>query len=142
MIISYDEAYTPPSRDSVVLVGGCFDVLHYGHVSFLKKAKALGNHLVIALENDDAIVASKNRKAFHAQHQRAEILESLEMVDEVLLLPTLTTYEVYFCLVQRIKPDFIAYTQGDPQAANKDRQAQEIEKGFSTTDLLERYRQI
>jgi len=34
----------------IVLVGGCFDLLHFGHISFLKRAKALGNYLVIALE--------------------------------------------------------------------------------------------
>ena len=149
MITLYDASYQSNSQD-IVLVGGCFDVLHYGHVTFLKEAKALGKNLVIALENDAAIVDSKNRKVFHTQQQRAEILDSLSVVDEVLLLPALTTYEEYLGLVESVAPNFIAYTEGDPYGSNKDQQAQHIgakavafpfEKGFSTTDLLERYRQ-
>ena len=60
MIFPYDETYKPQQRDDIVLIGGCFDVLHYGHVTFFKEAKELGKHLVIALESDNAIVASKN----------------------------------------------------------------------------------
>ncbi len=150
MIFPYDKAYQPQNREGVVLVGGCFDVLHYGHVTFFKEAKALGKYLIVALESDEDIVSSKDRRVFHSQCQRAEILESLEMVDEVILLPTMTTYEAYLGLVERVKPSFIAYTEGDSQASNKERQAQKMgakvvvfpfEKGFSTTDLLERYRQ-
>jgi len=39
----------------IVLVGGCFDLLHYGHVRFLEEAKKLGNHLVVALESDENV---------------------------------------------------------------------------------------
>lgn len=150
MIKVYDPLYSAGSQKGTVLVGGCFDVLHYGHVIFFKEAKALGKYLVVALENDDSIVASKDRKAFHTQQQRAEILDSLTMVDEVLLLPSLKAYDDYFELVQKVNPEVIAYTEGDPQSSNKDRQAQDIgaqsiafpfEEGFSTTDLLRRYRQ-
>ncbi len=149
MIMLYDASYHSRHKD-IVLVGGCFDVLHYGHVTFLKEAKALGKTLVIALENDDAIVESKNRRVFHSQQQRAEILDSLFVVDEVLLLPDLKIYEEYLELVEAVKPSFIAYTEGDPYASNKERQAQHVgakavafpfERGFSTTDLLGRYRQ-
>lgn len=148
MIRTYDAAYTPPQGPGIVLVGGCFDVLHYGHVVFLKQAKALGSTLVVALENDGVIEGSKKRTPFHSHDQRALILDALTMVDEVLLLPTMSTFEAYLDLVRHIQPQVIAFTAGDPQADNKTRQAHLIgaharaipfEKGFSTTALLEKY---
>ncbi len=148
MISSYTARYSPVQDKKVVLVGGCFDVLHYGHLRFLKQAKALGDYLIVALESDASLAETKSRKVFHTQKQRAEILESLAVVDEVLLLPQMASDQTYLELVQRIAPTTIALTQGDPQAHNKERQAKSIgalcvsvpfEKGFSTTDLLGKY---
>lgn len=149
MIVLYNEVYVPVKGKNIVLVGGCFDVLHYGHLTFLKQAKALGNHLLVALESDDTLVNTKNRNVFHTQSQRAEILESLSFVDEVLTLPTMSSDQAYFKLVNLIAPKVIALTQGDSQIANKKKQAKDsgascvsipFEQGFSTTDLLEKYR--
>src|SRR6476620_9605469 len=47
--------FSPVSDQKIVLVGGCFDVLHYGHVEFLKNAKSQGHILVVALEPDEKI---------------------------------------------------------------------------------------
>ena len=67
-----------------VLVGGVFDIIHYGHVHFLKNAKSLGDHLVVALESDKNVKRLKGEKRpIHNQNQRREMLESLEFVDEV-----------------------------------------------------------
>ncbi|HBN21792.1 MAG TPA: glycerol-3-phosphate cytidylyltransferase [Holosporales bacterium] len=148
MISSYIDDYRPMRGQKIVLVGGCFDVMHYGHLRFLKQAKALGDYLIVALESDAALVETKNRKVFHTQEQRAEILEGLRIVDEVLLLPPMASDQAYLELVQRITPSVIAFTRGDPRAHNKEQQAQNVgascvsipfEKGFSTTDLLEKY---
>ncbi len=148
MISLYNESYQPITSKNIVLVGGCFDVLHYGHLCFLKKAKALGEHLIVALESDFTLVETKNRKVFHTQDQRAEILDSLSFIDEVLTLPPMTSDHSYLELVQLISPRVIALTQGDPRAHNKEQQAKSVgascvfipfEKGFSTTDLLDKY---
>ena len=148
MISFYDHQYVPLKDKNIVLVGGCFDVMHYGHLRFLKQAKALGDYLVVALESDAALVETKNRKVFHTQEQRAEILEALTVVDEVLTLPPLTSDQAYLELVQHIAPAVIALTEGDPRAPNKEQQAKSIgascvsisfEQGFSTTDLLDKY---
>ncbi len=148
MISSYDRYYCPVPDQKIVLVGGCFDVMHYGHLCFLTQAKALGDYLVVALESDAALVATKDRKVFHTQKQRAEILGGLRVVDEVLCLPPMTSDQEYLELVQRINPAVIALTQGDPQSHNKEKQAQNVgafcvsipfEKGFSTTALLDKY---
>lgn len=111
---------------SRVLVGGCFDVLHFGHIKFLEAAKALGNFLSIALESDEKIHQTKNRPTIHSQAQRAEILSHLCFVDEIILLPMMQNYEDYLNLVQHLKPRFLAITAGDPQLQSKQKQVETI----------------
>jgi len=98
----------------IVLVGGCFDILHYGHIHFLKKAKLLGNHLVVAIESDKNIKRLKgSQRPFHNQGQRKEILESLNFVDEVITLKDKMTDADYLKMVQEVQPLVIAITTGD-----------------------------
>ena len=56
-----------PIHSKIVLVGGCFDLLHYGHIEFLKNAKKQGEYLIVALEPDEAIVNYKKRQPIHNQ---------------------------------------------------------------------------
>lgn len=110
-----------------VLVGGCFDVIHFGHVSFLKQAKALGDHLVVALESDENVRRVKgDLRPIHNQKQRKEMLSSLSCIDEVIELPAMQTDQEYFDLVNRIHPAVIATTQGDPIIEKKRQQAQQV----------------
>ncbi|QQG41524.1 MAG: adenylyltransferase/cytidyltransferase family protein [Candidatus Woesebacteria bacterium] len=103
-----------------VLVGGCFDILHYGHIHFLKHAKALGNHLVIALESDKNIKKLKGvGRPIHDQNKRREVLESLNFVDEVIILKDEMRDSDYFELVDRVRPLVIAVTAGDPMIEKK-----------------------
>ena len=111
---------------NVVLVGGCFDVLHFGHVEFLKKAKAAGAYLVVALEPDQRILKYKHRKPTHTQKERAEILSAIRFVDKIILLPVLNGFEEYNQLVEYIHPSVIAVTEGDPQIKNKQNQAKTV----------------
>ncbi len=126
IIQSYEaSAYKPnfSKEQKVVLVGGCFDVLHIGHIEFLNAAKNQGDYLIVALEPDTSIESYKKRKPIHTQLQRAKILSHLRDVDEVLLLPSLKGFEGYKKLVQDIQPSVIGVTQGDPQLNNKKLQA-------------------
>ena len=109
-----------------VLVGGCFDILHFGHVVFLDNAKKAGTQLFVALESDEFIRVRKKREPVHTQKERAFILQSLQAVDEVVLLPPFSVYEDYLELVKKIKPDIIAMTENDPQIENKKKQAKEV----------------
>lgn len=96
-----------------VLVGGCFDILHFGHIHFLREAKKLGNYLVIALESDIGVKKLKGiARPIHNENQRKEILESLKFVDEVIILKDKMTDEDYKHLVDKIKPQIIAITKG------------------------------
>ena len=110
-----------------VLVGGCFDILHYGHIHFLKKAKGLGTYLVVALESDQNIKKLKgNGRPIHSQIQRREILESIDFVDEVISLPDSMTDNDYWRLVESVKPQIIAVTKGDPIIDKKRNQAEKF----------------
>lgn len=111
----------------VVLVGGCFDILHYGHVYFLKHAKALGDYLVVALESDKNIKRLKGEKRpIHGQNQRREMLMSLNFVDEVMILKDKMTDQDYMNLVDKVRPCTIAVTADDPILVKKQKQAESI----------------
>lgn len=98
----------------IVLVGGCFDVLHPGHVIFLEKAKQEGDLLIVLLESDEKIKLLKGiDRPVHAQIDRAKILSALQSVDYVVLLPFMETDLAYDTLVRQIKPDIIAVTEGE-----------------------------
>jgi cytidyltransferase-like protein len=112
---------------TIVLVGGCFDILHFGHIQFLQKAKNAGDYLIVALEPDERIIKDKLRLAVHTQEKRAHNLLSLRSVDKIILLPLLNGFEDYSTLVQAIKPNIIAVTHDDPQLSNKKKHALIVE---------------
>ena len=66
-----------------VLTYGTFDLLHYGHIRLLKRAKALGDYLVVAVSTDE-FNALKGKKAYHNYETRKEMLESIRYVDYVI----------------------------------------------------------
>ena len=72
-----------------VLTGGCFDILHFGHITFLKQAKTLGDHLIVALESDGNVKRVKgDMRPIHTQEQRKAMLEALSCVDEIIRSPS------------------------------------------------------
>ncbi len=119
-----DLKYLQPlfQEKKTVLVGGCFDLLHYGHWSFLSKAKNAGDYLIVALESDEFIKKQKNRSPIHSQKERADILAALDVVNLVVILPYFSSNEEYEGFVKQVRPNIIAITQGDPQTENKQKQ--------------------
>ncbi len=112
---------------NVVLVGGCFDLLHFGHISFLKEAKSHGDWLVVLLESDESVKRMKGEsRPIHTQAQRKEMLETLTCVDEVVALPPMHGDRDYYEMVRKIKPSVVAVTEGDPHKVKKSEQAAEI----------------
>ncbi|HJY98166.1 MAG TPA: adenylyltransferase/cytidyltransferase family protein [Patescibacteria group bacterium] len=110
-----------------VLVGGVFDIIHYGHIHFLKNAKNLGDHLVVALESDKNVRRLKGKtRPIHDQEKRREMLETLSFVDEVIILGDKMTDADYRKLVETVKPHTIAITKGDPVAKKKRKHAEKI----------------
>ena len=66
-----------------VITYGTFDLLHWGHINLLKRAKQLGDHLTVAISSDE-FNAIKNKKSYHSFENRKMILESIRYVDEVI----------------------------------------------------------
>ena len=66
-----------------VITYGTFDVLHYGHINLLKRAKALGDYLIDGLSSNE-FNEVKNKKSYYNYEQRKKILESLRFVDLVI----------------------------------------------------------
>jgi len=66
-----------------VLTYGTFDLLHYGHIRILERAKALGDYLVVAVSTDE-FNAIKNKKAYHDYETRKKMLEAIRYVDLVI----------------------------------------------------------
>ncbi len=71
-------------RKKIVFTNGCFDILHTGHISYLKKARLLGDVLVVAINSNESVKSIKGRnRPINSLRDRMEIIASLEMVDYV-----------------------------------------------------------
>ncbi|HET7522097.1 MAG TPA: glycerol-3-phosphate cytidylyltransferase [Bacillales bacterium] len=66
-----------------VLTYGTYDLLHWGHINLLKRAKSLGDYLIVALSTDE-FNAVKNKEAYYGYEHRKMILEAIRFVDEVI----------------------------------------------------------
>ncbi|WP_413378331.1 glycerol-3-phosphate cytidylyltransferase [Alkalihalobacillus sp. 1P02AB] len=66
-----------------VITYGTFDLLHWGHINLLRRAKDLGDYLIVAISSDE-FNAIKNKKSFHSFENRKMILEAIRYVDEVI----------------------------------------------------------
>ncbi|MCA8982817.1 MAG: D-glycero-beta-D-manno-heptose 1-phosphate adenylyltransferase [Planctomycetaceae bacterium] len=89
----------------VVFTNGCFDVLHIGHVSYLKQAAALGDCLVVAINTDDSVrrLGKAPDRPIFPEAQRAEMLAALECVDYVVLFDEDTPHNV----LETLQPDVL-----------------------------------
>ena len=66
-----------------VITYGTFDVLHYGHINLLRRAKSLGDYLIVGLSSDEFNLL-KNKKSFYTYEERKKILEGIRFVDLVI----------------------------------------------------------
>ena len=66
-----------------ILTYGTFDLLHYGHINLLKRAKEMGDYLIVGLSTDE-FNAIKDKKSYYSFEQRKMILEAIRYVDEVI----------------------------------------------------------
>jgi rfaE bifunctional protein nucleotidyltransferase chain/domain len=88
----------------VVFTNGCFDILHYGHVAYLEKAKALGDILIIGLNSDASVRRLKGKaRPINNETDRARVLAALACVDYVVLFSQGTPLE----LIKTLKPDVL-----------------------------------
>lgn len=85
----------------LVLTNGCFDLLHVGHVRYLKAAAALGDFLAVAVNGDQSVEALKGAgRPLNSAEDRAEVLAALESVDFVTIFPALRATQV----IEAVRP--------------------------------------
>ena len=133
------------SHKKIVFTNGCFDILHVGHVRLLKKAKSLGDILVVGLNRDASVKGLKGSgRPVTREMERAEVLCALAVVDYVVFFKEPTPEN----LIHRVRPDFLV-KGGDWRkkdivgAAFVESYGGRVvplkfNKGYSTTKLIER----
>ena len=67
-----------------VITYGTFDLLHYGHINLLRRAKEYGDYLIVALSTDEFNLREKNKKSYFNFEQRKQLLEAIRYVDLVI----------------------------------------------------------
>lgn len=93
------------SGERIILANGCFDLLHVGHVRYLRAAKNLGGRLIVALNSDDSVRGLKGAgRPIMPAEERAEILAALADVDAVVIFSEPDVR----ALVREIRPDIQA----------------------------------
>ncbi len=124
----------------VVFTNGCFDILHVGHVRYLREARGFGDLLVVAINTDRSVSKIKKGRPIIPEAQRAEVIASLEMVDLVTLFDEDTPYE----LISFLRPDVLV-KGGDwrvEEIVGSDIVAETHSlpyiRGVSTTEIIEK----
>ena len=67
-----------------VITYGTFDLLHYGHINILRRAKALGDYLIVAISTDEFNLNEKGKKCYFTYEQRKAMVEAIRYVDLVI----------------------------------------------------------
>jgi D-beta-D-heptose 7-phosphate kinase / D-beta-D-heptose 1-phosphate adenosyltransferase len=128
-------------KPRVVFTNGCFDLLHRGHVEYLKKSKELGDKLIVGINSDRSVKRLKGAdRPLTRQEDRKELLENLKFVDEVIIFDEDTPYK----LIQELRPDIITkggdYKSVDQVVGNDLAEVVLIPfvDGYSTTNIIDR----
>jgi len=131
----------------IVFTNGCFDLIHPGHVRYLRAAKRLGDVLVVALNSDASVRRLKGpSRPLVPERDRCEVMAALEMVDYVTIFDEDTPYE----LIKQLQPDVLVkggdWKPDDIVGADVVRarggvvRSLRFAPGYSTTRLVDRIR--
>jgi len=133
----------------VVFTNGVFDLLHPGHVRYLRQARALGDVLIVGLNGDRSVRRNKGPdRPINSQEERAEILSALEAVDAVVVFDEETPAEI----IRAVQPDVLVKGADWAADAIVGRDTVEarggevvripVERGFSTTAIVEKIKAL
>lgn len=124
----------------IVFTNGCFDILHVGHVKYLKQARRLGDVLIVGLNSDRSVSDIKPGRPVNSEKNRAEVLAALAAVDYVVVFSEKTPYN----LIKALKPDILV-KGGDWKKEDiigsdiaKETYSLPFVKGVSTTRTIEK----
>jgi len=129
----------------IVFTNGCFDILHVGHIEYLKFSRKQGDVLVIGLNTDRSVREQKgDKRPFVSEDERARLISALEDVDYVILFDDLTPEK----LIRRVKPDVLVKGEDWKEKGVVGREFVEsyggkvilapLVKDVSTTDIVSR----
>jgi len=100
-----------------VFVSGCFDIIHGGHVEFFNQAKEFGgpnSKLIVSFASDEVLLKYKDRKSSLPQEHKKRLLESMAVIDEVVIGTNVNQEGIDFLShFDRIKPDYLVVTEDD-----------------------------
>ncbi|HAI1013853.1 TPA: adenylyltransferase/cytidyltransferase family protein [Escherichia coli O25b:H4-ST131] len=121
-----------------VITFGTFDVLHIGHINILKRAKKMGDYLIVGVSSDYLNFSKKQRYPVYPETERLEIIRSLKFVDEVFIEESLELKGEY---IKKFKADILV--MGDDWLGQFDEYKELCEVlylprtvGISTTELI------
>jgi rfaE bifunctional protein nucleotidyltransferase chain/domain len=128
----------------VVFTNGCFDIIHVGHVRYLREARGLGDLLVVGLNSDASVSRLKPGRPINNEAARAEVLAALEMVDYITIFGEDTPYE----LIRALKPDVLVkggdWKKEDIVGADivPEVYSMPFTEGLSTTGIIEKIQRL
>lgn len=136
-------------NETIVMTNGCFDLIHAGHVKYLKEAKALGHRLLIAVNDDDSVKRLKGpKRPINTLARRMQVLAALEFVDWVVPFSEDTPKR----LITEVMPDILVkggdyqvadVVGGDIVTENGGRvEIIEYQAGFSTTNIINSIKEV
>jgi len=91
------------NRTKKVMVFGTFDIIHPGHINFLKQAKKHGNHLTIVIARDQTVKQVKSRLPLNNENKRQQNIIKTKLADQVVLGNLDNKYKI----IKQLKPDII-----------------------------------
>jgi rfaE bifunctional protein nucleotidyltransferase chain/domain len=152
-VLTLNKAVTFVNRErraggTVVFTNGVFDLLHLGHIRYLRRARALGDVLIVAVNADASVrrLGKGPERPVTPEAERAEIVAALSCVDAVLIFKEDTPSEI----IEQLLPDILVKGsdwQGRENPGQKFIEARggrmefiPLESGYSTTGILESIR--
>ena len=133
---------------TIVFTNGVFDILHPGHIRYLRDARALGDLLIVGVNSDRSVkeLSKAPDRPINGEAERAEIIRALASVDAVVIFDEATPHEI----ISAIQPDVLVKGADWGENAIVGRDVVEarggkvvrvaLAEGFSTTKLIERIR--
>jgi D-beta-D-heptose 7-phosphate kinase/D-beta-D-heptose 1-phosphate adenosyltransferase len=129
----------------IVFTNGVFDVLHPGHVRYLREARSFGDALIVGVNADDSVRRNKGpARPISPQFERAEVIGALEAVDAVVIFGEDTPAEI----IRLVQPDVLVKGDDWPPDQIVGRDTVEarggevilvsVEQGYSTTSIVEK----
>ena len=131
----------------VVFTNGVFDLLHPGHVRYLRQARLLGDALIVGVNSDRSVRTNKgDGRPINGEAERAEVLAALEVVDAVVVFDEETPHDV----IAAVQPDVLVKGADWPEDGIVGRDIVEarggvvvrvpVEPGHSTSSIIEKIR--